>query len=128
MQELTKRLEQVEQDTHQIRIDVATLTEQAKSFATRASVEALTERCANFVTKAEFNGKLHDFEVRLNARLDGMDKRMDQRYEKMDERHMAMMARLDSKVDSIGSKIFWGIFFPGMTVAIGWFIRNAVMT
>ena len=134
MEEVTKRVVQLEKDTHQIRLDVATLTERSKNFATRTSVDQLIERCATFVTRAEFNGKLHDFEVRLNARLDRMDSRINEQFRQMHIDHMAMIERLDTRITltearthTTDSKIFWGIFLPGMTAAIGWFFHTVVM-
>ncbi|KQN57817.1 MULTISPECIES: hypothetical protein [unclassified Erwinia] len=116
MDELNKRIEQLEKDTHQIRLDVTALTERSKNFATTASVEKLIERCDTFVTKAEFTGTLHAFEVRLNERLDNMD-----------SRHQAMIEKLNSRINSSDSKVFWGIFLPMMTAAITWFVKTAVL-
>ncbi|QUG77436.1 hypothetical protein GKQ23_21625 [Erwinia sp. E602] len=132
MDELNKRIEQLEKDTHQIRLDVTALTERSKNFATtasvekliercdtfatKASVEKLIERCDTFVTKAEFTGTLHAFEVRLNERLDNMD-----------SRHQAMIEKLNSRINSSDSKVFWGIFLPMMTAAITWFVKTAVL-
>ena len=121
MKELTKRVEQVEKDTHQIRIDVATLTERSKnfatttsveallercdSFATRVAVEKLTERCEHFVTKGEFTSALHQMEVRLTEKLDG----------------------LGLRINGVESKIFWGIFLPAMSAVVAWFVKTTVL-
>lgn len=105
MKELTKRVEQVEKDTHQIRIDVATLTERSKNFATTTSVEALTERCKHFVTKGEFTSALHQMEVRLTDKLDG----------------------LGLRINGVESKIFWGIFLPAMSAIVAWFVKTTVL-
>ena len=53
MEELNKRGELLEKDTHKISVDLATLTERSNNFATTASVDALGARCDSFVTKAE---------------------------------------------------------------------------
>lgn len=41
MDNLIKRVELLEKDTHQIRVDVATLSERSKSFATKEDVQLI---------------------------------------------------------------------------------------
>lgn len=56
MEEMSKKLsrfDQLEQDTHQIKIDLAILTERAETFATKSDFQLLAEQAKTFATKSD---------------------------------------------------------------------------
>ena len=54
MEEMSRQLnrfDQLEQDTHQIKLDLAVLTERAETFATKSDLQVLFERTEKFATR-----------------------------------------------------------------------------
>ena len=68
MDNLEQRVERLEKDTQQIKLDLAVLTSRSENFATKADVAEL---------KAELVQEIVASEVRTNAKFERIDKRFD---------------------------------------------------
>ena len=53
MDNLNKRVEQLEKDTHKIQLDLAVLTTRSEEFATKSGLAELVSRCDSFATKSD---------------------------------------------------------------------------
>lgn len=129
MERLTKRVERLEQDTGQIKTDLAVLTERSKNFATKTDVDALRtdqfklrcEMLAGFAriekqTAAQF-ARIDEKLARADAwtlqangnfatiseqfkRIDEQFERIDERFERMDER----FERIDERFERMDER------------------------
>ncbi|WP_158784571.1 hypothetical protein [Pantoea sp. BAV 3049] len=112
MDGIIKKVEQLEKDTHQIKVDMATLTERSQNFASKSALEALIERSAHFATKA-------DLEI---LRTENALTRAD-----LVKEISASESRLNTKIDSINNRIIWTLLVPALTAIILWFLKVAVL-
>lgn len=58
MDNLTKRVEQVEKDTHKIQLDLAVLTTRSEEFATKSGLAELLARSDEFATKGDLHKEI----------------------------------------------------------------------
>ena len=122
MERLNKRVDRLEQDTHQIRTDLAVLTERSQSFATKADVEGLRTdqfklRCemlegfariekqtaAQFARIDEKFARADEWTQRADGNFTAMDKKfkhIDEKFKHVDER----FDRIDEKFERIDEK------------------------
>ena len=76
MEKLTQRVERLEEDTHQIKLDLAVLTARSENFATKADLAEL---------KAELKSDQYEMRVELLREIGACDMRANTRFEKIDE-------------------------------------------
>ena len=98
MDDLKKRVEQLEKDTNQIRVDMATLLERSQNFATQSSLSDLSARAESFATKADLVQQLS-----------------------------ASESRITSKIDSINNRIIWTLMIPAIVAILLWFVKTAIL-
>lgn len=98
MDDLKKRVEQLEKDTNQIRVDMATLLERSQNFATQSSLSDLSARAESFATKADLAQQLS-----------------------------ASESRITSKIDSINNRIIWTLMIPAIVAILLWFVKTAIL-
>lgn len=112
MDGITKKVEQLEKDTHQIRVDLAALTERSQNFAGKSALDALTERSQHFATKADLE------KLRCESNLIRAD---------VVKEISASESRLNSKIDTINNRIIWTLLIPALTAIILWFVKVAIL-
>lgn len=113
MEKLEKRIERVEQDLHQVKIDIAVLTERSQTFATKADLE---------VIRSEHGA----FKKEVIQRFDNIDKRfdaIDKKFDTIDKKFDA----IDKKFDALNNRIIWTMMVPLTLFVVGWFIKTAVL-
>ncbi|WP_312465107.1 hypothetical protein, partial [Pantoea endophytica] len=120
MEQLTKRVEQLEKTTQQIQTDVAVLTARSEHFATKADIEKV--RAEQGVMRVEILGELGALEQRIDKKLERMEdqlnpkfdkidlifERIDQRFERIDQR----FNQLEDKISAFNNSITWKIMIP----------------
>ncbi|MEZ3499042.1 hypothetical protein [Pantoea sp. KPR_PJ] len=130
MERLTQRVDRLEQNTHQIKTELAVLTERAQHFATKRDVEALwtgqfklrCEMLEGFARiekqNSEQAGRINAINVRLDEALKRNDdrdghsdekfERIDQRFDRMDEKFERIdvrLERMDEKFERIDVRL-----------------------
>lgn len=141
MERLTQRVERLELDTHQIKSDLAVLTERSQNFATRTDVEVLhTEqlklRCEmheGFAQTAVQFARIDEKFVRIDERFERIDERfgqidaklerMDKRFERMDEK----FERVDEKFERLNDRITWTLMVPAILAVLGWLVKEVLV-
>ncbi len=135
MEQLTKRVEQLEKTTQQIQTDVAVLTARSEHFATKADIEKV--RAEQGVMRVEIMGELGALEQRidkkfermqdqLNPKFDKIDlifERIDQKFERIDQR----FNQLEDKIAAFNNSITWKIMIPTGLLVLAWFVQNIVL-
>ncbi|WP_246862526.1 hypothetical protein [Pantoea sp. SO10] len=135
MEQLTKRVEELEKTTQQIQMDVAVLTARSEHFATKADIEKV--RAEQGVMRVEIMGELGALEQRLdkkfermqdqlNPKFDKIDlifERIDQRFERVDQR----FNQLEDKISAFNNSITWKIMIPTGLLVLAWFVQNIVL-
>ncbi|MGJ0191036.1 hypothetical protein ACR6A7_01685 [Pantoea sp. RRHST58] len=152
MERLTKRVERLELDTHQIKTDLAVLTERSQHFATKTDVESLhTEqfrlRCEmleGFSRSAAQFARIDERFTRIDEKFDRIDEkferidekfdRMDEKFERIDEKFDRMdekfdrmdekFERIDEKFDRLNDRITWTLLVPAVLAVLGWLARE----
>ncbi|MDY0925938.1 hypothetical protein SOM41_06195 [Enterobacter sp. CFBP8995] len=156
MEQLTKRVEQLEKTTQQIQTDVAVLTARSEHFATKADIEKV--RAEQGVMRVEIMGELGALEQRidkkfermedqLNPKFDKIDliferieqrfervdekfERVDEKFERVDERFERVDERfnqLEDKIAAFNNSITWKIMIPTGLLVLAWFVQNIVL-
>jgi len=134
MEQLTKRVEQLEKTTQQIQTDVAVLTARSEHFATKADIEKV--RAEQGVMRVEILGELGALEQRIDKKLERMEdqlnpkfdkidlifERIDQRFERIDQR----FNQLEDKISAFNNSITWKIMIPTGLLVLAWFVQNIV--
>ena len=98
MEQLTKRVEELEKTTQQIQMDVAVLTARSEHFATKADIEKV--RAEQGVMRVEIMGELGALEQRLDKKFERMEDKFDKKFEKIDEK----FERIDEKFDRVDQR------------------------
>ncbi|MBZ6387966.1 MULTISPECIES: hypothetical protein [Pantoea] len=134
MERLTQRVERLELDTHQIKTDLAVLTERSQNFATRTDVEGLRAeqlklRCEmhdSFAqTTAQF-ARIDEKFVRIDerfGRIDARFDRMDEKFERIDMK----FERVDEKFDRLNDRITWTLMVPATLAVLGWLAKEVLV-
>jgi len=91
MERLTKRVDRLEQDTHQIKTDLAVLTERSQNFATKADVEGL--RTDQFKLRCEM---LEGF-ARLETQTAAQFARHDTSFARIEKQTAEQFARIEKQ-------------------------------
>lgn len=141
MERLTQRVERLELDTHQIKTDLAVLTERSQNFATRTDVEGLRAeqlklRCEmhdGFAqTTAQF-ARIDEKFVRIDERFGRIDERferIDARFDRMDEKFERIdmkFERVDEKFDRLNDRITWTLMVPATLAVLGWLAKEVLV-
>ncbi len=145
MERLTKRVERLELDTHQIKTDLAILTERSQNFATKTDVEGLRTdqfrlRCemlegfaqtaAQFARIDERFARVSDWTGQADTNFAAIDKQfervheqfkcVDEKFERIHER----FERVDEKFDRLNDRITWTLLVPAVLAVLGWLARE----
>lgn len=124
MERLTPRVERLERDTHQIKTDLAVLTERSQHFATKTDVEGL--RTDQFRLRCEmlegFAQTAAQF-ARIDERFAHVDEKIDRLNEKF-ERLNEKFERVDEKFDRLNDRITWTLMVPAVVAVLGWLARE----
>ncbi|MBV4367722.1 hypothetical protein KUE00_13825 [Erwiniaceae bacterium CMYE1] len=110
MDNLEQRVERLEKDTQQIKLDLAVLTSRSENFATKADVAEL---------KAELVQEIVASEVRTNAKFE----RIDEKFQRIDEK----FERIDKRFDDLNNRILWTLMVPALTAILLWFVKTAIL-
>ncbi|WP_345829196.1 hypothetical protein AAGR08_06685 [Pantoea sp. BRR-3P] len=124
MEQLTKRVEQLEKTTQQIQMDVAVLTARSEHFATKADIE--TVRTEQGVMRFEIMGELGELEKRIDIKFERIDKKfdkIDKKFDKVDEK----FTQLNDKISQLNNSLTWKIMLPTCLLVLAWFVQNIVL-
>lgn len=128
MEQLTKRVEELEKNTQQIQMDVAVLTARSEHFATKADIEKV--RAEQGVMRVEIMGELGALEQRLDKKFERMEDKFDKKFEKIDEKFERVDQRfnqLEDKISVFNNSITWKIMIPTGLLVLAWFVQNIVL-
>ncbi|WP_293793161.1 hypothetical protein [uncultured Pantoea sp.] len=142
MEQLTKRVEQLEKTTQQIQTDVAVLTARSEHFATKADIEKV--RAEHGVMRVEIMGELGALEQRIDKKFERMEEKFDQKFDKIDkkfekidekferidekfERVDQRFNQLEDKIAAFNNSITWKIMIPTGLLVLAWFMQNIVL-
>ncbi|MBA0034988.1 hypothetical protein HS962_01860 [Pantoea sp. BIGb0393] len=142
MEQLTKRVEQLEKTTQQIQMDVAVLTARSEHFATKADIE--TVRTEQAVMRFEIMGELGELEKRIDKKFERMEEKFDQRFDNADKKFDSIdkkFERIDKKFDKVDERfnqlndkisqlnnsLTWKIMLPTCLLVLAWFVQNIVL-
>lgn len=138
MEQLTKRVEQLEKTTQQIQTDVAVLTARSEHFATKADIEKV--RAEQGVMRVEIMGELGALEQRIDKKFERMEdkfdkidkkfEKIDEKFERIDEKFERVDQRfnqLEDKIAAFNNSITWKIMLPTCLLVLAWFVQNIVL-
>jgi archaellum component FlaC len=149
MEQLTKRVEELEKTTQQIQMDVAVLTARSEHFATKADIEKV--RAEQGVMRVEIMGELGALEQRLDKKFERMEDKFDKKFEKIDEKFGKIdekferidekferidekfdrvdqrFNQLEDKISAFNNSITWKIMIPTGLLVLAWFVQNIVL-
>jgi len=100
---LEQRVERLEEDTRQIKLDLAVLTARSENFATKTDVAEL---------RAELIKEIAASEARTNIRFEKIDEKFERMFEKFND---------------INSRITWTLMIPALVAVLLWFIKTAIL-
>ena len=103
MDNSTRRVEHLEQDSHQIKIDLGILIARSESFATKADVESV---------RTEVQG--------VRAEVQGVRAELIQEL-------AALEVRTNNRFDALNAKITWTLLVPAILAVLAWFVKEAVL-
>ncbi|WP_301251250.1 emp24/gp25L/p24 family protein [Erwinia sp. PsM31] len=121
---LEQRVERLEEDTRQIKLDLAVLTARSENFATKTDVAEL---------RAELIKEIAASEARTNIRFEKIDEkfeRIDEKFERIDEKFERIdekFERMFEKFNDINSRITWTLMIPALVAVLLWFIKTAIL-
>ena len=107
---LEQRVERLEEDTRQIKLDLAVLTARSENFATKTDVAEL---------RAELIKEIAASEARTNIRFE----KIDEKFERIDEK----FERMFEKFNDINSRITWTLMIPALVAVLLWFVKTAIL-
>lgn len=117
MDNLTRRVEHLEQDSHQIKIDLGILTARSESFATKADVESV---------RAEVQGVRAEVQ---SVRAEGQSIRAEVQSVRAEliQELAALEVRTNNRFDALNAKITWTLLVPAILAVLAWFVKEAVL-
>lgn len=134
MEQLTKRVEQLEKTTQWVQKDVAILLARSEYFATKVGLEVLTARLENFATKADLECVKNELKteqagmrVEILGELGKLENRIDKKFEKMDLKFDKQFEKVDQKFDSLNDRLTWSIMVPAVAAILIWFVKDIVL-
>lgn len=128
MEQLSKRVEQLEKTTQQIQTDVAVLTARSEHFATKADIEKV--RAEQGVMRVEILGELGALEQRIDKKLERMEDQLNPKFDKIDlifERIDQRFNQLEDKISAFNNSLTWKIMIPTGLLVLAWFVQNIVL-
>jgi len=145
MDNSTRRVEHLEQDSHQIKIDLGILTARSESFATKADVESVrTEvqgvRAEVQGVRAEVQGvraEVHGVRAEVQGvraevqgvRAEGQSIRAEVQSVRAEliQELAALEVRTNNRFDALNAKITWTLLVPAILAVLAWFVKEAVL-
>ena len=145
MERLTKRVERLELDTHQIKTDLAVLTERSQNFATKTDIEGLRveqfrlrgEMLEGFAQTAAQFARINEKFERIDEKFERIDdnferiddnfERIDEKFERIDEKFERIdqkFERIDEKFDRLNDRITWTLLVPAVLAVLGWLVKE----
>ena len=117
MDNLTRRVEHLEQDSHQIKIDLGILTARSESFASKADVESVRTEVQG--VRAEVHG----------VRAEGQSIRAEVQSVRAEliQELAALEVRTNNRFDALNAKITWTLLVPAILAVLAWFVKEAVL-
>ena len=131
MDNLTRRVEHLEQDTQQIKIDLGILTARSESFATKADIESVRTEVQG--VRAEVQGVRAEVQsVRAEVqgvRAEGQTVRAEVQGVRAEliQELAALEARTNNRFDALNAKITWTLLIPAILAVLAWFLKEAVL-
>ncbi|CAH0285746.1 hypothetical protein SRABI13_03910 [Erwinia aphidicola] len=124
MDNLTRRVEHLEQDSHQIKIDLGILTARSESFATKADVESVRTE----VQGVRAEGQSIRAEVQ-GVRAEGQSIRAEVQSVRAEliQELAALEVRTNNRFDALNAKITWTLLVPAILAVLAWFVKEAVL-
>jgi len=135
MEQLTKRVEQLEKTTQQIQTDVAVLTARSEHFATKADIEKV--RAEQGAMRVEIMGELGALEQRIDKKFERMEEKSELKFDKIDARFARIdekfervdqrFNQLEEKISAFNNSLTWKIMLPTCLLVLAWFVQNIVL-
>ncbi|WP_288499867.1 hypothetical protein [uncultured Erwinia sp.] len=131
MDNLTRRVEHLEQDSHQIKIDLGILTARSESFATKADVESVRTEVQG--VRAEVHGvRAEGQSIRAEVqgvRAEGQSIRAEVQSARAEliQELAALEVRTNNRFDALNAKITWTLLVPAILAVLAWFVKEAVL-
>ncbi|GAB3417350.1 hypothetical protein GCM10027361_32300 [Erwinia aphidicola] len=124
MDNLTRRVEHLEQDSHQIKIDLGILTARSEGFATKADVESVRTE----VQGVRAEGQSIRAEVQ-GVRAEGQSIRAEVQSVRAEliQELAALEVRTNNRFDALNAKITWTLLVPAILAVLAWFVKEAVL-
>lgn len=125
MEQLAKRVEQLDKTTQKIQMDVAVLAARSESFATKADIESV--RTEQGVMRLEIMAELGQLENRIDKKFDRIEEKFDAKFDKVDEKFERMENKFDRKFAQLNDRLTWSIMVPALLAVLAWFVKTAVL-
>lgn len=124
MDNSTRRVEHLEQDSHQIKIDLGILTARSESFATKADVESVRTEVQG--VRAEVHGVRAEVQ---GVRAEGQSIRAEVQSVRAEliQELAALEVRTNNRFDALNAKITWTLLVPAILAVLAWFVKEAVL-
>lgn len=124
MDNSTRRVEHLEQDSHQIKIDLGILTARSESFATKADVESVRTEVQG--VRAEVQGVRAEVQ---GVRAEGQSIRAEVQSVRAEliQELAALEVRTNNRFDALNAKITWTLLVPAILAVLAWFVKEAVL-
>jgi len=124
MDNLTRRVEHLEQDSHQIKIDLGILTARSESFATKADVESVRTEVQG--VRAEVHGVRAEGQS-IRAEVQSVRAEVQSVRAELIQELAALEVRTNNRFDALNAKITWTLLVPAILAVLAWFVKEAVL-
>ena len=124
MDNLTRRVEHLEQDSHQIKIDLGILTARSESFATKADVESVRTEVQG--VRAEVHGVRAEGQS-IRAEVQSVRAEVQNVRAELIQELAALEVRTNNRFDALNAKITWTLLVPAILAVLAWFVKEAVL-
>lgn len=124
MDNLTRRVEHLEQDSHQIKIDLGILTARSESFATKADVESVRTEVQG--VRAEVQGVRAEGQS-IRAEVQSVRAEVQSVRAELIQELAALEVRTNNRFDALNAKITWTLLVPAILAVLAWFVKEAVL-
>lgn len=124
MDNSTRRVEHLEQDSHQIKIDLGILTARSESFATKADVESVRTEVQG--VRAEVHGVRAEGQS-IRAEVQSVRAEVQSVRAELIQELAALEVRTNNRFDALNAKITWTLLVPAILAVLAWFVKEAVL-
>lgn len=124
MDNSTRRVEHLEQDSHQIKIDLGILTARSESFATKADVESVRTEVQG--VRAEVQGVRAEGQS-IRAEVQSVRAEVQNVRAELIQELAALEVRTNNRFDALNAKITWTLLVPAILAVLAWFVKEAVL-